>query len=51
MEKIAASVLVKLFINRNEKCHFIDVAKRLSRTLISNVNNIQSMIQKAKYDR
>jgi len=42
--KIAASVLLKLFISGNERCHTTDAPERISETLFSNVNNIQSMI-------
>jgi len=38
--KIAASVLLKLFISGNERCHTNDATYRLSRTLFLNVNNI-----------
>ena len=44
MGKIAASVLLKLFINENEKCQYTDNPKRMSGTLFSNVNNIPSLI-------
>jgi len=42
--KTAASVLLKLFISGNERCHTIDAPKRMSGTLFLNVNDIQSMI-------
>jgi len=40
-EKKAASVLLKLFISGNERCHTTDAP------LFPNVNNIQSMISEA----
>jgi len=42
--KIAISVLLKLFISGNERCHNTDDPKRMSGILFSNVNNTQSMI-------
>jgi len=36
MRKTAASVVLKLFINGNERCHTTE--KRMSETLFSNVN-------------
>jgi len=42
--KIAASVLLKLFISSDERCHTTDATLRKSGTLFSNVNNIQSML-------
>jgi len=36
--KIAASVLLMMFISGNEICHTTDAPKRMSRTIFSNVN-------------
>jgi len=46
MGKIAASVLMNLFIKGNEKCHSINDPLRMSAAPFSNVNNILSMIPK-----
>jgi len=45
MEKISASILLKLFIDGNKRCHTTDATERMSGTLVSNVSSIQSMIQ------
>jgi len=37
-EKIAASVLLKLLIRGNERCHTTDAPLHMSRTLFLNVN-------------
>ena len=42
--KMPGSVLLKLFIGGNERCHTTDIPFRMSGTLFSNVNNIQSII-------
>jgi len=44
MGKIAASVLLKLFINGYERCHTTDAQKSWVVPLLSNHNNKQSMI-------
>ena len=44
MGKISASVLLKLFINGNETCYTTDAPYLMGGILLSNVNNIQSMI-------
>jgi len=41
---MAASVLLKLFINGTERCHTSDAPWRISGTIFSNVNNIHFMI-------
>jgi len=42
--KTAASVLLRIIISGNERCHTIDAPSRMSETSFSNVNNKQSMI-------
>jgi len=42
--KVAASVLLKMLISADERCQTTDALLRMSGTLFSNVNNIQSMI-------
>jgi len=46
--KIAASVLLKLLMRGNERCHTTDALYRLSGTLFLNVNKIQFMIPEEK---
>jgi len=40
----AASVLLKMFINGNKRCHTTDTPYNMNRSLLSNANIIQSMI-------
>ena len=49
--KIAASVLLKLFISGNKKCHTTDAPERMDGTLFSNMNNIQSMIPEGQKNK
>jgi len=42
--KTAASVLLKLYISGNERCHTTDAPSTWAELLFSNVNNIHSMI-------
>jgi len=42
--KIAASVLLKMFISGNERCHSTDTPSACEELFLSHVNNIQSMI-------
>ena len=42
--KIAASVLLKLFISGNERCHTTTPPSALAELYFSNVNNITSLI-------
>jgi len=44
--EITVSIYLKLFISTNEICHTNDASVCISGTLISNVNNIQSIIPK-----
>jgi len=44
MSIMAAMILLKLFINDNERCHTTGASKCMSRTLFSFVNKMQSII-------
>jgi len=48
MGKTAVLVLLKLFINGNQRCHPTDDPEHMNVTLLSYVNNIQSMISEDK---
>ena len=44
MGKIAAMILLTLFVSGYEICQTTDARYRISKTLLANVNNIQAMI-------
>ena len=46
--EIATSVILKPFIDPNERCHITDAPQRMSGSLFSKQNNIQSLISQSR---